>query len=201
MTPDGDISFRIDEPVVLVGAAAFLLWALSERLMQLFRLRQPKAFNRERLSWYWVALSNYGAVLFSLFDAATYHWSIVSPNLAPARWLGVPLVLAGIGIRILARLTLGKHFSGHVQTTQGHRLITTGIYRSIRHPAYLGYLCLLLGFPICFGSLGGFAWAILSGIPALLYRIRIEEAALGSWFPGEYQRYQTTTHKLVPGLW
>jgi protein-S-isoprenylcysteine O-methyltransferase Ste14 len=47
----------------------------------------------------------------------------------------------------------------------------------------------------------GFACAILSGIPALLYRVRIEEAALENWFPGEYQRYQTTTHKLIPGIW
>jgi protein-S-isoprenylcysteine O-methyltransferase Ste14 len=169
--------------------------------MQWSGLRQPKASNRERLSWYWFALSYYGAFFFPLFDAATYHWSTVDPDLGAARWLGVPLVLAGITIRILARLTLGMQFSGHVQTTQGHRLITTGIYRSIRHPAYLGYLCLLLGFPVCFGSVAGFAWAILSGIPALLYRIRIEEAALGRWFPGEYQRYQATTHKLVPGLW
>ena len=195
------MSFRIDEPVVLVGAAALVLWLLSERLMQLIGLRQPKAHGRERLSWYWFFFSHYGAFFFPLFDAGTYHWSTVGPGLAPARWVGVPLVLAGIVIRFVSRLTLGKQFSSHVQTTQGHRLITTGIYRSIRHPAYLGYLCLLLGFPICFGSVVGFAWAILSGIPALLYRIRIEEAALATWFPGEYRRYQTTTHKLIPGLW
>ena len=199
--PQSDLSFRIDEPVLLVGAGALVLWVLSERLMQLFGLRQSKAPNRERLSWYWSLLSYYGAFFFPLLDAGTYHWSTVGPVLAPARWVGVPLVLAGIGIRLVSRLALGKHFSGHVQTTQGHRLMTTGIYRSIRHPAYLGYLCLLLGFPICFGSVAGFARAILSGIPALLYRIRIEEAALERWFPGEYQRYQTTTHKLIPGLW
>jgi len=196
-----DMSFRIDEPVVLVGAIAFVLWALSERLMQLFRLRQPEAENRERISWYWLALSYYGAFVFPLLDAAAYHWSTVGPDLAPARWVGVPLVLAGICIRILARLALGKQFSGHVQTSQGHRLVTTGIYRSIRHPAYLGYLCLLLGFPICFGSVAGLAWAILSGVPASLYRIRIEKAALETWFSGKYRQYQSTTHNIVPGLW
>jgi protein-S-isoprenylcysteine O-methyltransferase Ste14 len=199
--PPSDVSFRLDDPVVLVGAGALVLWLLSERLMQLFRLGQPKAQGRERLSWYWFVLSYYGAFLFPLFDATTFHWSTVGPGLGPVRWIGVPLVLAGIAIRVVARLTLGKHFSGHVQTTPGHRLITTGIYRFIRHPAYLAYLCLLLGFPICFGSVAGFAWAILSGLPGLLYRIRIEEAALESWFPDEYPRYQATTRKLIPGLW
>ncbi len=196
-----DISFRIDEPVVLIGAAALLLWLGSERLMQMFGLRQPKAGNRERRSWYWHLLSLYGALFFSFLDATTYHWSIVGPGLSAGRWIGIPLLLAGISIRIVARLALGKQFSGHVQTTRGHRLITTGIYRSIRHPAYLGYLCLLLGFPICFGSVAGLAWAVLPGIPALLYRIQIEEAALGRWFPDEYPRYQATTRRLIPRLW
>ena len=195
------MSFRIDEPVVMVGAAALVLWLCSERLMQFLGLRQPKADKPEKLSSYWHTLSFYGAVVFPLLDAGTCHWSTVGPGLAPFRWVGVPLLLAGIAIRIVSRLALGKQFSGYVQTTQGHRLITTGIYRSIRHPAYLGYLCLLFGFPICFGSVGGFTWAVVCGIPALLYRIRIEEAALATWFPDEYQRYQTTTRKLIPRLW
>ncbi len=196
-----DLSFRIDEPVVLIGAATLVLWLSGERLMQTFGLHQPKADNRERLSWYWHLLSFVGAVWFPFLDATIFHWSIVGTGLAPARWVGVPLLLAGMVIRLVSRLTLGKHFSGHVQTTAGHRLITTGIFRLVRHPAYLGYLCLMLGFPICFGSVVGFACAMLSGIPALLYRVRIEEAALENWFPGEYQRYQATTHRLIPGIW
>jgi len=195
------MAFRIDEPVVLVGTVALVLWLGCERLMQLLGLRQPKADNRERLSTYWHTLSFYGAVFFPLLDATVYHWSTVGPGLASVRWVGVPFLTAGIVIRIVSRLALGKEFSGHVQTTKGHRLVTTGIYRSIRHPAYLGYLCILLGVPLCFGSVVGFAFAIMSGIPALLYRVRIEEAALERWFPGDYQRYQVTTRKLIPRLW
>jgi protein-S-isoprenylcysteine O-methyltransferase Ste14 len=196
-----NLSFRIDEAVVLIGAAVLVLWLSSERLMQAIGLHQPKADSREKLSWYWHWFSFVGAVWFPFLDATIFHWSLVGPLLSPARWVGVPLLLAGIVIRLVSRLTLGRHFSGHVQTTAGHRLITTGMFRIVRHPSYLGYLCLLLGFPICFGSVVGFACAILSGIPALLYRVRIEEAALENWFPGEYQRYQTTTHKLIPGIW
>lgn len=201
MTPGGEISFRIDEPVVLVGAVTFVLWVVVERFLQFLRLSQPLTSERERVSWYWFVVTYYGAFIFPFFDATTLHWSTVGPNLAPARWLGVPLLVAGFGIRTLARLTLGKHFSGYVQTTSEHRLITTGIYGWIRHPAYLGYIFLLFGFPICFGSVGGLGWAIVSGIPTLVYRIRIEEAALGRWFPGEYQHYRSTTHRLLPGLW
>ena len=87
------MSFRIDEPVVLVGAAALVLWLCSERLMQLLGLLQPKADKRERLSWYWHTLSFYGAVVFPFMDATTYHWSTVGPALVSGRWVGVPLLL------------------------------------------------------------------------------------------------------------
>ncbi|MDI6782583.1 MAG: isoprenylcysteine carboxylmethyltransferase family protein [bacterium] len=200
--PEQEISFRIDEPLVLMGTIALVLWLSSERLLQLFGLCQPKALRRETLSFYWLGfISFYGAVFFSFLDATVFRWTTVGSSLSSLRYAGIPFVLVGFAIRVVSRLKLGKHFSGHVQTIEGHRLITTGIYSSIRHPLYLGYLCLLLGFSVCFGSIGGFVCAIVLGIPALIYRIRIEEAALEKWFPEEYQRYRTTTRKLIPRLW
>jgi protein-S-isoprenylcysteine O-methyltransferase Ste14 len=199
--PEHEIAFRIDEPVVAIGAAALLLWLCSERLLQLFGFHQPKAERREPVWWYcWHALVFYGALVFSLLDAAMWHWTNVGPALGSVRWVGVSLAAAGIVIRLVSRLALGKQFSPHVQTTPQHRLITTGIYRSIRHPAYLGYFCLLVGIPLCFGSVAGFACG-LAAVAAILYRIRIEEAALAAWFPDEYPRYQARTHRLIPGLW
>ncbi len=199
--PEPEIVFRIDEAVVLIGTVALLLWLCSERVLQFIGLHQPKAKRQEPFWWYcWHALVFYGALVFSLLDAAMWHWTTAGPALGSVRWVGVPLVAAGIVIRLVSRLALGKQFSPQVQTTPEHRLITTGIYRSIRHPAYLGYSCLLLGIPLCFGSVAGFACG-LAAVATVLYRIRIEEAALAAWFPDEYRRYQATTHKLIPGLW
>ncbi len=196
-----EIAFRIDEPVVLIGTAALLLWVGSERLLQYIGLHQPKAKRQEPFWWYcWHALVVYGALVFSLLDAAMWHWTTVGPALGSIRWVGVPLLAAGIVLRIVSRLALGRQYSRHVQTNPAHRLITTGIYRFIRHPAYLGYFCLLLGIPLCFGSVVGFACG-LAAVATMLYRIRIEEAALAGWFPDEYCQYQARTHKLIPGLW
>ncbi len=199
--PEHEFAFRINELVVLVGTGALLLWLCAERLLQLLGVRQPKGQRRDPFWWYcWHVPASYGAFFFSLFDATMWHWTTLGPALGYIRWVGIPLVAAGIVIRLVSRLTLGKQFSSQVQTTPSHRLITTGIYRSIRHPAYLGYLCLLFGIPLCFGSVGGLACG-LATVPSLLYRIRIEEAALKDWFPDQYHRYQATTRKLIPGLW
>jgi len=185
----------------LIGVVALVFWGLAERLLHIFGFRQPKASHKETLSSYWLALSYYGAVVFSLLDAMKFHWTTISRSLSSVCYAGIPFLVVGIAVRIVARVTLGKQFSGHVQTTESHRLITSGIYSPIRHPAYLGYLCLLIGFPVCFGSIAGFGCAVVSGIPALIYRIRVEETALLRWFGEEYQRYQERTRRLVPLLW
>ncbi|MFH1741272.1 MAG: isoprenylcysteine carboxylmethyltransferase family protein [bacterium] len=201
--PNQPISFNLNpsDTPVLIGVIALVLWGLSERLLHILKFHQPDAPERERFSFYWTTLSWYIAVVFSLLDSTAFHWSTLGPSLSSVRYVGIPFLVAGIVVRIVSRLTLGKEFSGYVQTIESHRLITFGIYRSIRHPAYLGYLCLLIGFPICFGSMAGFGCAIVSGIPSLIYRIRIEETALLRWFGEEYRQYQKRTSRLVPFLW
>jgi protein-S-isoprenylcysteine O-methyltransferase Ste14 len=201
--PEVEFSFRINEPLALIGTTVLFLWLCTERLLHLLGFRQrTREQRRGTLSSLWIGVSWYGAILFSFLDATTFHWTTIDPPVSAVRWLGVPLLLVGYGVRIVSRVTLGKQFSGYVQTAKGHQLVTSGIYSQIRHPAYLGFLCLLLGFPMCFGSVAGLACAIVLGIPALCYRIRIEEAALEEWFPDEYKQYKTKTHsRIIPLLW
>lgn len=197
------ISFSLEQSQTpaLFGVVALIVWSISERLMHIFGLSQPQAPKRERLSYYLCTPSYYGAIIFSLLDALILHWATIPASLSYICYIGVPILIIGIVVRIISRMTLGKQFSGHVQTTQDHQLITSGIYRYIRHPAYLAYLCLLIGFPVCFGSIAGFTVTLASGIPALIYRIKVEENALLQWFGREYGQYCTNTKKLLPFVW
>jgi hypothetical protein len=56
------------------------------------------------------------------------------------RWLGVVLFTVGGMLRMWPVFVLGRRFSGLVAIQPGHTLVTTGIYRVIRHPSYLGLL-------------------------------------------------------------
>jgi protein-S-isoprenylcysteine O-methyltransferase Ste14 len=148
-----------------------------------------------------LSLSWYGAVIFSFSDAVLFRWSTIDPALSVVQFVGVPFVALGLIARVVARLALGKEFSPVVQTTDSHKLVTAGIYGVIRHPAYLGTLCLLIGFPFCFGSIIGLGIAFLIGVPVLTYRIQVEEQALRAWFGEEYKEYSRKTKKLIPYLW
>jgi protein-S-isoprenylcysteine O-methyltransferase Ste14 len=186
---------------VLVGLAGLVLWALAERWLYAVKLRQSKGSSRDKGSFPLLSLSWYGAVIFSFCDAVLFRWSTIDPALSAAQFVGVPLVALGLIARVVARLALGKGFSPVVQTTDSHELVTTGIYGAIRHPAYLGTLCLLIGFPLCFGSIIGLGIAVVVGVPVMVYRIQVEERALRAWFGEEYKEYSRKTSRLIPYLW
>jgi len=114
--------------------------------------------------------------------------------------VGLSLFSSGVSMRIVARKTLGKYFSSGLKTPQKHELIKHGIYRYIRHPAYLGSLMLSPGIPLFFSSLYGFV-LMLGLIPCFLYRIKIEEKMLIEEFGDEYRNYMKETKKLIPFIY
>jgi protein-S-isoprenylcysteine O-methyltransferase Ste14 len=116
------------------------------------------------------------------------------------RWLGVVLYAIGGFVRLWPVFVLGNRFSGLVAIQPGHRLVTGGIYRYVRHPSYLGMLILLLGWALVFRSSVGILLALLTLVP-VIDRIRAEEAMLVSEFGGEYEAYRVRTWRLVPGLY
>jgi len=71
-------SLVISQTPVLIGFVAFVIWGITERLMHILQLHQPKAPQAERLSLYSCGLSWYGAVIFSLLDAIVLHWTTIS---------------------------------------------------------------------------------------------------------------------------
>jgi protein-S-isoprenylcysteine O-methyltransferase Ste14 len=116
------------------------------------------------------------------------------------RWLGVAIFCAGGALRIWPVFVLGQRFSGLVAIQPGHTLVTTGIYRRIRHPSYLGMLLTALGWVFGFRSgVGLLLFALM--IPPLLSRIHAEERLLAEQFGEEYRRYVNRTRRLIPGIY
>ena len=85
------------------------------------------------------------------------------------RWVGVVLFAAGGALRIWPVLVLGRRFSGLVAIQPGHTLVTSGVYRIIRHPSYLGLLVNSLGWALAFRSGVGLLLTALL-VPPLLAR-------------------------------
>ena len=99
------------------------------------------------------------------------------------------MMVTGIVLRQWAILVLGRFFSTTVRVISGHRIVTNGPYRVIRHPSYTGSLLTLIGL-----GLASRTWAGTLVIVALFglaynYRIGVEESALKAELGQEYIEY------------
>jgi protein-S-isoprenylcysteine O-methyltransferase Ste14 len=114
--------------------------------------------------------------------------------------LGLALLLGGIIIRWSAVYTLGKYFTGTVVIKNDHRLIRSGLYKHLRHPAYTGALVAHLGLGLSFSNWFSLVLSCVPFLVAASYRIHVEERALEETFSEEYVTYAKSTKRLIPKL-
>ncbi len=106
------------------------------------------------------------------------------------------LVLVGGAAAVLALMRLGRSFS---VMAEARRLVTSGVYRSVRHPLYLAEEIATIGIVMQYLSLWS-ALLLALQIAFQLRRMRNEEVVLGDTFP-EYAAYTARTARLIPGIY
>ena len=79
-------------------------------------------------------------------------------------------------------------------------VVTTGPYRRVRHPVYLGLSLVALGEAIAFGSGPAVLAVLVAVVPSFLWRARVEEELLLQVFGEAYPLYLKRTKILIPYL-
>ena len=99
-------------------------------------------------------------------------------------------------------MLVNRHFesSVRIQKDRGHRVITTGPYRIVRHPGYVGAILFGISTPLIIGSVYGL---IPGGIAVILLIIRtsLEDKLLRNELNGYVEYTKRVRYRLVPGLW
>jgi protein-S-isoprenylcysteine O-methyltransferase Ste14 len=119
----------------------------------------------------------------------------------PGRVAGLAVMWLGLAIRVWAIATLGKAFRTTVEVDPGQAVVATGPYRRIRHPSYTGLLLVVAGLGLALGTWRSLAVCALLPLPAVLLRIKVEEAELTRVLGDTYRSYQRHTKRLIPGVW
>jgi protein-S-isoprenylcysteine O-methyltransferase Ste14 len=107
----------------------------------------------------------------------------------------VAMSCVGLGIVIAGKITLGRSFA-LLPANRG--IVSTGLYRVVRHPIYMGYLVTHLAFLAASPSTWNI-FALVIADAALLARAVCEEQTLAR--DPAYRDYQTRVQwRVVPGV-
>jgi protein-S-isoprenylcysteine O-methyltransferase Ste14 len=124
----------------------------------------------------------------------------VLPESEWIRLAGLAAYVAGELVRLSALHTLGRHYSAYITVQREHRLVQTGLYRTIRHPFYLGQVLAHPGIALVFRSPLALIMAAAS-VPFVALRIRREEQFLLANLGPEYAEYQARSWRLLPHVY
>jgi protein-S-isoprenylcysteine O-methyltransferase Ste14 len=132
------------------------------------------------------------ALVFSAMCVLWLSWF----NLCPAdpskldlpdaiRWVGLAVFIVGTILAVGALIQLrGVENIDH--------LVTTGLFKKLRHPTYAGFIFWILGWAVYHGALVGLLVGLFGTVSILWWR-HLEERRLEAQFGSSYQQYRRTT--------
>ena len=114
------------------------------------------------------------------------------------RWTGVGIAILGFALLQWAQVTLANSWSDTPRMMKEQTLITSGPYRTIRHPIYTAFI-LILGSTLFISSnwLIGLCWAGMVTLE-VISRIGFEELLMIEFFGDQYREYMKKTGRLLP---
>jgi len=181
-----------------------IIWAIPEIRNTNRRRSKVPSSDKDRHSLLVVMAANYisiaAAVVIKLVPAADGSIGAVKMLSPFLGYLGCIVMILGMVIRWRAITTLKQQFTIDVAIVEGHKLVDTGLYAIIRHPAYLGGQLTLLGLGLALENWLSLLILFVLPMAAHLYRISVEEKVLVDHFASAYEDYMKRTKRLIPGV-
>jgi protein-S-isoprenylcysteine O-methyltransferase Ste14 len=161
-----------------------------------WRRKVTKTFDK-------IFFATYGPLISILpalagLDAGRYHWTSL-----PFGFVYAGSILFALALALITWVMVVNPFAEktvRIQTDRGHRVVTSGPYRWVRHPMYAGITLLFVSTALVWGSV----WALrLDAVMAVLiiWRTAMEDRTLRQELPGYEQYAAVTRYRLLPGVW
>jgi len=199
---------RLDLPMVwaylVVYCGSLLAWSLVTAHKDPALLEERRGVKAGTKGWDRVLLTIYGLLFLATWvvaglDVGRFHWS----GTVPVGFQIVGLIGFAAGLGLVSWATWANTFfsrSVRIQQERGHRVVTGGPYRYVRHP---GYAMTLIGWPGTALALGSW-WAMLPAVGiVLVYLVRtvLEDRTLHKELEGYAEYAQQVRYRWIPGVW
>ena len=113
------------------------------------------------------------------------------------------LILCILGYALFVWATACNPFFSQIvriQPERGHTVVSSGPYRYVRHPGYLGAILFEVAVPVLLASWGA---CLISGVSAILLILRtaLEDRTLQAELTGYADYARQVRQRLLPGAW
>lgn len=186
----------IHPKIIVLIAAGIAIW-LTQPVFSMMETKKQR--NSDRLSVWLILLMSFVSIACPVAIWAYINKDQNSYGLL--FFIGVCMIIVGLTYRAWAVRKLGKYFTPTVQIQSKHRLITSGPYKLIRHPSYLGAALTITGCALVLQTLPGFLISCIAMSFAYKVRIDIEEKELENYFGDIYRIYKAHSKRLIPFIW
>jgi protein-S-isoprenylcysteine O-methyltransferase Ste14 len=148
-----------------------------------------------------LAISFTGLFVIPVIYVATGEPRFADYSLQPTlAWLGTAVFALSLALFYRTHRDLGRFWSVTLEIRETHQLVTTGVYRHVRHPMYSAFflwaLAQALLLPNVVAGLAG-----LAGFGTLFaFRLPREERMMEERFGEAYRAYAARTRRIIPGI-
>ena len=114
------------------------------------------------------------------------------------RWTGAGVLVWSLWLFWRSHVDLGANWSVSLELRENHQLVSTGVYRHMRHPMYASIWLWAVGQAMILGNwIAG--WAVLPAFAAMYFiRTPREERLMCELFGDEYRAYCRQTGRILP---
>ncbi len=135
--------------------------------------------------------------VLGIFGLGTLETKIMDDYLW-IRMAGLILFSVFSWLQVKSTKKLGKNYAQEIAIHKNHNLVTTGIYKSIRHPQYISQVLSDLGAGIALLGFVIVPVVIVIELPLFIMRAAREEALLENHFKEEYKNYKKKSGFIIP---
>jgi protein-S-isoprenylcysteine O-methyltransferase Ste14 len=143
-----------------------------------------------------------GVAMLLPFPAMATDWldfaSLTLPD--AVGWVGVAVFAVAIWLLWRSHVDLGRNWAPVPELRDDHTLITTGVYRRVRHPMYTAHWVWAVGQALLIHNWVAGPALLVAFVPFTLVRLPAEERMMLDRFGEAYRAYAARTGRFIPPL-
>ncbi len=145
---------------------------------------------------------NVSAIVLILVILGIFRIGVINveenTDLFAVRIFGLIIFVIFSWLQIASYKTLGELYTQEIVIKKGHKLVTGGLYKTVRHPQYISQMLSDLGAGLAVMSYLALPVVILIEIPLFILRAKQEDKLLEKHFKEEFTSYKKKSGFIIP---